>query len=444
VIPRYTTPEMAELWSERSKLATWLEVELLAAEAQAQLGLVPSEAVRRMRERAKVPDPDRVREVEERETHHDVVAFLRVVSEELGEDARYLHRGLGSSDVVDTATAVLLVRASDLLLEELDRLLEALRELADRHRHTLMAGRTHGVQAEPITFGCKVATWVAELERGRQRLQQAREAVRVGKLSGEVGNYAHLPPQVEAYVCARLGLSPDPASSQVVQRDRHAHYLTALAVVGGSLERIATEVRSLQRTEIRELEEPFAARQTGSSAMPHKRNPILSERVVGLSRMLRGCAVVALENQALWGERDITHSSNERVILSGATTLLHYMLRKLRQVITGLRVDADRMRRNLESTGGLVYSHRVLLRLVELGMSREAAYAAVQRAAAAVWEDPAPPPDALVRRLLEDPAVREVADEAALRQCLDPTPYLKYADEILERVGVPRRQEVAR
>lgn len=444
MIPRYTTPEMAELWSERSKLATWLEVELLAAEAQAQLGLVPSEAVQRMRERAKVPDPDRVREVEERETHHDVVAFLRVVSEELGEDARYLHRGLGSSDVVDTATAVLLVRAADLLLEELDRLLEALRELADRHRYTLMAGRTHGVQAEPISFGCKVATWIAELERGRQRLWQAREDVRVGKLSGEVGNYAHLPPQVEAYVCARLGLSPDPASSQVVQRDRHAHYVTALAVVGGSLERIATEVRSLQRTEIRELEEPFAARQTGSSAMPHKRNPILSERVVGLSRMLRGCAVTALENQALWGERDITHSSNERVILSGATTLLHYMLRKLRQVITGLRVDADRMRRNLESTGGLVYSHRVLLRLVELGMSREAAYAAVQRAAAAVWEDPAPPADALVRRLLEDPAVREVADEAALRQCLDPTPYLKYADAILERVGVPRRQEVAR
>lgn len=444
MIPRYTTPEMAELWSERSKLATWLEVELLAAEAQAQLGLVPSEAVQRMRERAKVPDPDRVREVEERETHHDVVAFLRVVSEELGEDARYLHRGLGSSDVVDTATAVLLVRAADLLLEELDRLLGVLRELADRHRYTLMAGRTHGVQAEPISFGCKVATWIAELERGRQRLWQAREDVRVGKLSGEVGNYAHLPPQVEAYVCARLGLRPDPASSQVVQRDRHAHYVTALAVVGGSLERIATEVRSLQRTEIRELEEPFAARQTGSSAMPHKRNPILSERVVGLSRMLRGCAVTALENQALWGERDITHSSNERVILSGATTLLHYMLRKLRQVITGLRVDAGRMRRNLESTGGLVYSHRVLLRLVELGMSREAAYAAVQRAAAAVWEDPAPPADALVRRLLEDPAVREVADEAALRQCLDPTPYLKYADAILERVGVPRRQEVAR
>ncbi|MDR7542187.1 MAG: adenylosuccinate lyase, partial [Armatimonadota bacterium] len=303
MIPRYTTPEMAELWSERSKLAAWLEVELLAAEAQAQLGLVPVEAVRRMRERARVPDPDRVREVEERETHHDVVAFLRVVSEELGEDARYLHRGLGSSDVVDTATAVLLVRAADLLVEELDRLLGALRELADRHRYTLMAGRTHGVQAEPITFGCKVATWIAELERGRQRLQQAREAVRVGKLSGEVGNYAHLPPQVEAYVCARLGLAVDPASSQVVQRDRHAHYLTALAVVGGNLEHIATEVRSLQRTEVRELEEPFAARQTGSSAMPHKRNPILSERVGGLSRMLRGCAVVALENQALWGER---------------------------------------------------------------------------------------------------------------------------------------------
>ena len=444
MIPRYTTPEMAELWSERSKLATWLEVELAALDAQAELGWVPREVAQRVRQRARVPDPERVREVEERETHHDVVAFLRVVSEGLGEDARYLHRGLGSSDVVDTATAVLLVQATDLLLTELDRLLEVTRQLADRHRYTLMAGRTHGVQAEPITFGCKVATWIAELERGRQRLEDAREAVRVGKLSGEVGNYAHLPPSVEASVCQRLGLRPDPASSQVVQRDRHAHYVTALAVVAGSLERIATEVRSLQRTEIREVEEPFAAGQTGSSAMPHKRNPITSERVVGLSRMLRGCAVTALENQALWGERDITHSSNERIVLSGATTLLHYMLRKTRQVLAGLRVDPERMRRNLESTGGLVYSHRVLLRLVELGMSREDAYAAVQRAAAAVWEEVSPAPDALVRRLLEDPAVRAVAEEAQLRECLDPAPYLRYADEILERVGVPRPQEVAR
>ncbi|MCS7234940.1 MAG: adenylosuccinate lyase [Armatimonadota bacterium] len=443
MIPRYTTAEMAELWSERTKLATWLEVELLATEAQAELGWIPRDAARRLRERARVPDPERVREVEERQTHHDVVAFLRVVSEDLGEDARYLHRGLGSSDVLDTANAVLLVRACDLLLEELDRLLGVLRELAHRHRYTLMAGRTHGVQAEPVTFGCKVATWIAELERGRARLQQAREAVRVGKLSGEVGNYAHLPPQVEAYVCQRLGLQPDPASSQVVQRDRHAQYVTALAVVGGTLERIATEVRSLQRTEIRELEEPFAPGQTGSSAMPHKRNPILSERVVGLSRMLRGCALTALENQALWGERDITHSSNERIVLSGASTLLHYMLRKMHQVIRGLRVDEARMRRNLESTGGLVYSHRVLLHLVERGMPREAAYAALQRAAAAVWEDPSPPADALVRRLLEDPAVRVVADEADLRACLDPEPYLRHVDEILERVGVPRRQEVA-
>lgn len=442
MIPRYTTPEMAELWSERTKLATWLEVELLAAEAQAELGWIPREAARRLREQARLPDAERVREVEERHTHHDVVAFLRVLSEGLGDEARYLHRGLGSSDVLDTATAVLLVRAADLLLAELGGLVEDLRKLADRHRHTLMAGRTHGVQAEPVTFGCKVATWIAELERDRRRLEEARETARVGKLSGEVGNYAHLPPEVEAYVCRRLGLQPDPASSQVVQRDRHAHYVAVLAVVGGTLERIATEIRSLQRTEIRELEEPFVTGQTGSSAMPHKRNPILSERVVGLSRMLRGCAVTALENQALWGERDITHSSNERVVLSGATTLLHYMLRKMRQVVSGLRVDAERMRRNLEATGGLVYSHRVLLHLLELGLSREEAYAAVQQAAAAVWEDPSPAPDALVRRLLEHPVVGRVADEAQLRSCLDPAPYLRYADEILERVGVPRRQEV--
>lgn len=444
MIPRYTTPEMAELWSERTRLATWLEVELVALDVQAELGRVPREVAHRVRQRARVPDPERVREVEERETHHDVVAFLRVVAEGLGEDARFLHRGLGSSDVVDTATAVLLVRAVDLLQAELDRLLASLRELADRHRYTLMAGRTHGVQAEPVTFGCKVATWIAELERGRGRLQEAREVVRVGKLSGEVGNYAHLAPEVEARVCERLGLRPDPASSQVIQRDRHAHYVTALAVVAGSLERIATEIRSLQRTEIREVEEPFEEGQTGSSAMPHKRNPILSERVVGLSRLVRGCAVTALENQALWGERDITHSSNERVILSGATTLLHYMLRTTWRVISGLRVYEDRMRRNLESTGGLPYSHRVLLRLVEAGMPREQAYAAVQRAAARVWAEAAPAPDALVHRLWEDPEVRRVADLSALRACLDPAPYLRYADEILERVGVPRREQVMR
>ncbi|MDR7415543.1 MAG: adenylosuccinate lyase [Armatimonadota bacterium] len=442
MIPRYTTPEMAELWSERTKLATWLEVELLAVEAQAAHGLVPQETASRLRARARTPDPERVREAEGR-TRHDVVAFLEVVSEDLGEDARYLHRGIGSSDVVDTATAVLLVRATDLLLQELDGLLRVLVELADRYRHTLMPGRTHGMVAEPTTFGLKVASWLAEMRRNRERLLRAREAVRVGKLSGEVGNYAHLPPWAEAYVCERLGLVPETVSTQIVSRDRHAELLCAIAVTAGSLERIATEIRNLQRTEIHEVEEPFEAGQTGSSAMPHKRNPILCERITGLARMLRGMGLVALENEALWGERDLSHSSNERLTLPGATTLLHYALRQMRYVLEHLRVDPEAMRRNLDRTGGLVYSHRVLLLLVARGMPREEAYRAVQRAAFRVEEDPHRAPDAFLHALLEDPVVRRYADEAALRGCFDLTPYLAHVDEILSRAGIPPKEKRA-
>lgn len=442
MIPRYTTPEMAELWSERTKLATWLEVELLAVEAQAAHGLIPQEVASRLRARARVPDPERVREAEGR-TRHDVVAFLEVVSEDLGEDARYLHRGIGSSDVVDTATAVLLVRALDLLLQELDELLRVLAELAARHRATLMAGRTHGMVAEPTTFGLKVASWFAELWRNRERLQRARDTVRVGKLSGEVGNYAHLPPWAEAYVCERLGLVPEAVSTQIVSRDRHAELLCALAVTAGSLERIATEIRSLQRTEIHEVEEPFEVGQTGSSGMPHKRNPILCERITGLARMLRGMSLVALENEALWGERDISHSSNERLTLPGATTLLHYALRQMRYVLTHLRIYPENMRRNLDRAGGLVYSHRVLLLLVERGMPREEAYRAVQQAAFRVEEDPHRAPDAFLRALLEDPAIRRYADEAVLQACFDPAPYLAHVDEILSRVGILPKEKPA-
>lgn len=443
MIPRYTTHEMDAVWSDRSKFDLWLEIEKLIAEAQAQRGMIPADAAHRIREHAHVPDVARIHEVERTQTGHDVVAFLRVVSETVGEDARYLHMGLGSSDVVDTATAVLLVRAADLLLAEIDQTTRVLADLADRHRYTLMAGRTHGVQAEPTTFGLKVAVWVAEMRRNRDRLWRAREAVRVGKISGEVGNYAHLAPWAEVYICERLGLVPAPVSSQVLQRDRHAEYMCAIAVVGGTLEKIATEIRSLQRTEILEVEEPFRTGQTGSSAMPHKRNPIVCERIVGLSRMLRANALVALENQALWGERDISHSSNERITLPGSTTLLHYMLRKMNFVLENLNVYPHRMRLNLERTGGLVYSHRVLLALIEHGMSRDDAYNTVQSAALEVWQDSERPADAFFRRLFRDPNVRAAISESDLAACFNPAPYLAYVDEILERLGIPKREEAA-
>jgi len=428
VIPRYTSPEMAALWSPETKFATWLEIELLAAEAQARAGIVPEEAGRRLRERARVGSVARIDEIEARETRHDVVAFLRVVGESVGDDARYLHLGLGSSDVVDTALSVLMVRAADLVSAALGRLHRALAALANAHRYTIMAGRTHGVHAEPVTFGLKAALWYAEVERGVERLRRAREVIGVGKISGEVGTFAHTPPEVEAFVCERLGLKPAPASSQVIQRDRHAEYLAHLAVVAGTLEKIATEIRQLARTEVREVEEPFHEGQTGSSAMPHKRNPILSERVAGLARVVRGHAVVALENIALWGERDITHSSAERVIIPDATSLLDYMARTLAAVIEGLRVYPDRMRENLERTGGLVFSHQVLLALLDGGRSRDEAYRIVQSAAMRAWEG-----RGRFRDLLRESGA---LSDTELDACFDPADALGHVDEIFLRVGL--------
>lgn len=430
MISRYTTPEMAALWAPETKFATWLEIELLAVEAQAERGRVPRDVATRLRATARCGTPARIDEIEQTETQHDVVAFLRSVAELTGPDAAYLHRGLGSSDVVDTALSVLLVRAADLLLDAVRDVREVTAALADRYRHTVMAGRTHGMQAEPITFGVKVAVWHAELGRGEARLRAARETVRVGKLSGEVGTFIHLPPEVEAAVCARLGLAPAPASSQILQRDRHAEYLAALAILAGTLEKIATEIRSLQRSEIREVEEPFRAGQTGSSAMPHKRNPILCERICGLARLVRAAAAAALENQALWGERDISHSSAERVIFPQATTLVHYMLRTLHRVLVGLRVYPEAMRRNLEATGGLVFSHRVLLTLLDRGMDRDEAYRIVQDAAAGALEG-----RGSFRDLL---AAASALPAETLAACFDLAPYLAHADAILERVGIPK------
>ncbi len=434
MIPRYTSPEMGALWSPETKFATWLEIELLAAQAQSRLGRIPEAAVRRLRERARVGSVARIDEIEERETGHDVVAFLRVVGETVGDDARYLHLGLGSSDVVDTALSVLLVRAADLIGASLGRLHRALAALAKKHRYTIMAGRTHGVHAEPVTFGLKAALWYAEVGRGLDRIRRAREVIGVGKISGEVGTFAHTPPAVEAFVCERLGLQPAPTSSQVIQRDRHAEYLAHLAVVAGTLEKIAIEIRQLARTELREVEEPFREGQTGSSAMPHKRNPILCERVTGLSRVVRGHAVAALENIALWGERDITHSSAERVIIPDATSLLDYMARTLAGVIEGLRVYPDHMRQNLDRSGGLVFSHRVLLALLDRGRSREEAYRIVQSAAMRAWEE-----QGRFRELLR---ASGALSDAELDVCFDPSYALRHVDEIFARVGLGERPAV--
>jgi len=431
VIPRYTSPEMAALWSAETKFATWLEIELLAAEAQAALGLIPPEAARRLRERARVTSVARIEELEEQETRHDVVAFLRVVGETVGADAGYLHRGLGSSDVVDTALSVLMVRAADIIGGSLSRLHRALAALAVAHRFTLMAGRTHGVHAEPTTFGLKAALWHAEVGRGLDRVRRAREVIAVGKISGEVGTFAHTPPEVEAYVCARLGLAPAPISSQIIQRDRHAEYLSELAVVAGTLEKIATEIRTLQRTEVREVEEPFHQGQAGSSAMPHKRNPIISERVAGLARVVRGNALAALENIALWGERDITHSSVERVIVPDTTVLLDYMARKMCGVIEGLRVFPAQMRQNLERTGGLVFSHRVLLALLARGLPRTEAYRIVQDAAMRAWEG-----EGRFRDLVR---ASGALPDAELDACFDPTDALRHVEMIFARLGLDNR-----
>lgn len=430
MIDRYTTPEMARLWAPETKFATWLEIELLTVEAQAGLGMIPRDVAERLRRGARCGTPSRIDEIERTETHHDVVAFLRSVAEMTGPDASYLHRGLGSSDVVDTAQSVLLVRAADTLLAVLRQVRGVTAALADRYRTTVMAGRTHGIQAEPITFGVKVALWHAELGRAETRLHRARDAVRVGKLSGEVGTFVHNPPEIEAAVCARLGLEPAPVSSQILQRDRHAEYVAALAILAGSVEKIATEIRSLQRTEIREVEEPFREGQTGSSAMPHKRNPILSERLAGLARTIRAAAVVALENQALWGERDISHSSAERIMLPQATALMHYMLLLLHRVMAELRVYPDAMRRNLEATGGLVFSHRVLLALMDAGRTRDEAYRIVQDAATAVLEG-----RGRFRDLL---AAAGVLSAEALDACFDLSPYLAHVDAILARAGIAR------
>ena len=437
MIPRYTRPGMARLWSQENQYRRWLEVELLAAEAWARLGRVPEDAVRRLRQNARF-SVERVRELE-RHSEHEMIAFLAAVSESVGDDARYLHLGLTSSDVMDTALASLAAEALQEVAAGVERLRAALASQAVRYRHTPMIGRTHGVHAEPITFGLKLARWWDQLGRDLQRLQRARRAVAVGKISGAVGTFAHVDPRVEAYVCERLGLVPAPVSSQVVARDRHAEVACALAVLGAGLEAFATEVRLLQQTEVGELEEPFVPGQRGSSAMPHKRNPIRCERVVGLARLLRGYAVTALEDVALWHERDISHSSAERVWLADATTLADYALDLFTRVVEGWQVYPRRMQANLEATGGLIFSERVLLALVEAGMSREEAYRKVQAHAMAAREpsgEGGEPASDFRSRVLGDPELVERAGREALESAFQIEPFLSQVDEIFRRLGL--------
>jgi adenylosuccinate lyase len=428
MIPRYSRPEMARIWSDQSRYSAWLEVELAATEALAERSIVPREAETAIRERA-LFDAARIDEIE-REVRHDVIAFVSNVAENVGPHGRWLHYGLTSSDVVDTALSLLMVRACDLVLGGLQRLAAAVRKRAEEHRLTPMMGRTHGVHAEPTTFGLKLALWYAELQRDRRRVEGAREVIRVGKLSGAVGTYSHLPPDVEAAVCQRLGLVPAPVSSQVLQRDRHAEVLSALAITAATLEKMALEIRHLQRTEVGEVEEPFASGQKGSSAMPHKRNPVGCEQVCGLARVVRANGVAALENVALWHERDISHSSVERVIVPDSFLALDHMMHRMAEIVGGMTVHPARMLRNIESTRGVVFSGRVLLALTAAGMRREDAYRVVQEHALAAWEGG----DDFRRRLGADPEVRARLRDEELAELFRLQPYLEHVDAVFARV----------
>ena len=429
MIDRYSRPEMKRVWSDDTKYDKWLQVELAVCEAWAEEGVVPRADIERLRHARY--DQRRMAEHFQR-TRHDVTAFLSSVTEGLGEAGRWLHLGLTSSDVIDTALSLQLVESARLLTEDMDELRRALKKLALAHRDTPMVGRTHGVHAEPTTFGLKIALWWDEMDRQQVRLDHALDSVRVGKISGAVGTHATVPPEVERRVCERLGLQAAPVSSQIVQRDRHAHFIGTLALIAASLEKFATEIRSLQRTEVREVEEPFGEGQTGSSSMPHKRNPELSERVCGLARLIRGHSVTALENVALWHERDISHSSAERLIIPDSCLALDYILDLMTQIVGGLRVYPDRMWRNMESTRGLLFSQRVLLALVEKGLPRERAYGIVQRNAMRSWDEDLDFGD----MLNSDPEVTSYLPPVGLAELFDYGYYLRYVGDTFRSIGL--------
>ena len=427
---------MARIWSDEGRLARWLEVELAALDGWAAVGVVPAEDAAEIRERAVPPTPERVAEIEER-TQHDVAAFVDAVAEQLGPVGRWFHYGLTSSDVLDTALSLQIREAGELVLEGIESALEAVIRQAEKHRTTLMIGRTHGVHAEPTTFGLKLAVWAFELDRARSRMRAALEGLRVGKLSGAVGTYSATDPEVERIACERLGLEPAPASTQILQRDRHAELLAALALTAASLEKFALEIRHLARTEVREAEEPFGRGQKGSSAMPHKRNPVVAERICGLARVVRSAAVVGLENVALWHERDISHSSAERVVIPDAFLALDYMLDRFTWLIEGLVVRPERMRRNLDSSRGLFFSQRLLLALVESGLERARAYELVQRAAMRAWEEE----QDFAELARADADVVSALEPAALEEVFDLGVYTRHVDVVFERLHALTRRE---
>jgi adenylosuccinate lyase len=433
MIERYSRPEMKKVWSDENKYEKWLEVEIAVCDAWAELGVIPRKAIPKIK-LAKC----NLKRMEEilKETHHDVTAFLGSVAESLGEESRFIHLGLTSSDVIDTATSLQLVEASDILIQDVKELTAVLAQRAIEHKYTVMIGRTHGIHAEPTSFGLKIAIWVEEMRRNLHRLTEAKKIISAGKISGAVGTYATVTPEVELRACRKLGLDPAPISNQVLQRDRHAQFITTLAIMAGSLEKFATEIRALQKTEVREVEEPFSTGQTGSSAMPHKRNPELCERVCGLARLARGCALTSLENIALWHERDISHSSNERIILPDACLVLDYILALFTSVMKRLQVYPHRMKKNLELTRGLVFSQRVMLALIGKGLSRQGAYKIVQRNAMKSWKGNRN----FLTLLKADAEVTAAISLEELEALFDYQHYLQHVDEIYQRLGLTKSQ----
>jgi adenylosuccinate lyase len=435
MIERYSRARMKRIWAEKSKFNKWLQVEIAVCEAWTELGEIPQDAMLKIKNAS--CNLNRIAEIL-RITHHDMTAFLKSVAESLGEESRFIHLGLTSSDVMDTALGLQLKEASKIIEQDLAELISVLQYKAIKHRYTLMVGRTHGVHAEPITFGLKLALWAEEMKRNAQRLVKAMESVSVGKISGAVGTYATVSPDVERIACAKLGLSPDSISNQIIQRDRHAQFISTLAIMGGSLEKIATEIRSLQRTEILELEEPFQKGQTGSSAMPHKKNPEICERICGIARLLRGYAMTSLENIALWHERDISHSSAERVIIPDACLITDYALSILTSVVKDLIVNTKNMRRNLELTRGLIFSQKILLALINTGLSREDAYKIVQDNAMRVWEEGKD----FITLLKRDNRVIERIDEKTIDSLFDYNYYMKHIDTIFQRLGLSELKDM--
>ncbi len=433
MIERYSRPEMKKVWSDENKYDKWLEVEIAVCDAWAELGVIPRKAIPKIK-LAKC-NLKRMAEIL-KETHHDMTAFLGSVAESLGEESRFIHLGLTSSDVIDTATSLQLVEASDILIQDVKELTAILAQRAIEHKYTVMIGRTHGIHAEPTSFGLKVALWVEEMRRNLRRLTEAKKTIAVGKISGAVGTYATVTPNVEQKACHKLGLDAAPISNQVLQRDRHAQFVTTLAIMAGSLEKFATEIRALQKTEVREVEEPFGTGQTGSSAMPHKRNPELCERVSGLARLARGCALTSLENISLWHERDISHSSNERIILPDTCLVLDYILALFTSVMRRLQVYPHRMKKNLDLTRGLVFSQRVMLALINKGLSRQKAYEMVQRNAMKAWKGNRN----FLTLLKADAEVTGTMPAGELEALFDYQHYLQHVDEIFHRLGLTKSQ----